>query len=236
MMVLSGLSLLAFGLPMILTRESAPPFASLLYFACIGLGYILVELVLIQHFVLFLGFPTYALSVVLAGLLLSSGLGARLSEEVATERGLEQVLGVAVVVIAVGAFGLQPLLRSLISLPLAGRVAIALFVLLPIGGLLGFAMPLGLRRLERQCEGGIPYAWGINGVASVLASVVGALTALSFGVYRGRYRCGLVLRRGGGASPENEAGLSSRRNPIVGPARSRNRRAGRPAQSALRFG
>lgn len=179
--ILTALSSVAFVVPMVLMRSAAPPASAGAYFTLIGVGFILVELVLIQHFVLFLGFPTYALSVVLAGLLCFSGLGARLSERYSPASGLPMALAAAVVVIAAGAWGLQPLLRSAIGLMLPLRVAIALVLLAPVGVLLGMAMPLGLRRLESVRPGGIPYAWGVNGIASVLASVLGVVIALQAG-------------------------------------------------------
>jgi hypothetical protein len=179
--ILVAFSLVAFALPLLLMRESAPSGAATFYFALIGVGYILVEIVLIQHFVLFLGFPTYALSVVLAGLLGFSGLGAWLSSRFSTGSELRRILAAAVVLIVVGSFALQPLLRALIGLPLAARVLVALALLAPLGLALGCAMPLGLRRLETLRRGGIAYAWGINGIASVMASVLGVVVALEMG-------------------------------------------------------
>ena len=181
--ILTVLSLLAFVVPLWLTTHTRrPAMGSLTYFAAIGLGFMLLEVVLIQRFVLFLGFPTYALSVVLASLLVSSGVGSWLTARFAdTKRGLTLALGIAVVLIAVSAVGLQPLLRALIDLPFPVRLLIAFGVLTPIGMALGMAMPLGLRRFEALHPTGIAYAWGVNGVASVLASVLGVAVAVNFG-------------------------------------------------------
>ena len=99
--------------------------ASLAFFAAIGLGFLLLEIVLIQRFVLFLGFPTYALSVVLFALLVFTGLGSLLSDARGRDprRALMGALSAACALIAASAFGLQPLLRALIDLPFALRVA-----------------------------------------------------------------------------------------------------------------
>ena len=79
------------------------------------------------------------------------------------------------------AFGLQPLLRSLIDLPFAARVLVAVVLLAPFGLLLGAPMPIGLRRFEALHPRSVPYAWGVNGVASVFASVLGVVVAINFG-------------------------------------------------------
>jgi hypothetical protein len=88
---------------------------------------------------------------------------------------------VAVVLIALSAVGLQPLLRGLIDLPFAVRLIVAFVVLTPVGLVLGMAMPFGLRRFRALHPTGIAYAWGVNGVASVLASVLGVAIAVNFG-------------------------------------------------------
>ncbi len=181
--ILTVLSLLAFVLPLWLTTHvERPALSSLSYFAAIGLGFMLLEVVLIQRFVLFLGFPTYALSVVLASLLVFSGVGSLVSNRFDdTKRALVGALAAAVVLIGLSALGLQPLLRALIDLPLAGRIVIAFVLIGPVGVALGMAMPLGLRRFRVLHPTGIAYAWGVNGVASVLASVLGIAVAVGFG-------------------------------------------------------
>src|SRR4029450_6588703 len=90
-------------------------------------------------------------------------------------RGLSVALAVACAVIAASAFGLLPLLEALIDLPFAARVAITVALLAPAGIPLGMAMPLGLGRLAALYPRGVAWAWGVNGVASVVASA-GAIT------------------------------------------------------------
>jgi hypothetical protein len=181
--ILAALSGLAFVLPLLLARAAErPPVASLTFFAAIGVGFLVLEVALIQRFVLFLGFPTYALSVVLFALLLFTGTGALLSARLRdARRGLVAALSAATVLIVAAAFGLQPLLRALIELPFAGRVAIAIVLLAPAGLLLGTAMPVGLGRLSALYPAGVPWAWGINGVTSVLASVLAVFVAINWG-------------------------------------------------------
>jgi hypothetical protein len=181
--ILTALSALAFMLPLVLDRPAErPPAGSLTFFAAIGLGFLVLEIALIQRFVLFLGFPTYALSVVLFALLLFTGGGAWLSGRLRDARsGLVLVLSAATLLIVAAALGLQPLLRALIDTPFAARVTVAVVLLAPLGLLLGVAMPVGLRRLSALYPTGVPWAWGINGVTSVLASVLAVFVAINWG-------------------------------------------------------
>ena len=147
-----------------------------------GLGFLLLEVVLVQRFVLFLGFPTYALSVVLCALLASTGAGARLSAATRRpRRALVAALALACALILLAAVALQPLLRALIELPFAARVLVTIALVAPVGVTLGMAMPIGLRRLAALHPRGVPWAWGINGIASVVASVLAVAVAILWG-------------------------------------------------------
>lgn len=180
--ILLVLCLVAFVVPFWLVRESRrPPLASLWYFWLIGLGFLLVEISMIQRLVLFLGFPTYALSVVLFSLLIFSGAGSALTTAMVPRRALPIALGAAAALIVFSSFALPPLLASLMWLPLYARIAVSVAVVVPIALTLGMAMPLGLRRLQGLYPQALPYAWGVNGIASVLASVLGVAIAMLFG-------------------------------------------------------
>jgi hypothetical protein len=171
--VLLGLCALAFGLPLALVKDR-PPLVSMTYFAAIGLGFLLFEIALIQRFTLFLGFPTYSLSVVLFSLLVFTGLGSLAS----SRARLGPALTAACILIGLAAFALQPLLAALIELPFAARVAITIVLIAPPAMLLGTAMPIGLSRLHASA---VPWAWAINGVSSVLASVLAVAVAITWG-------------------------------------------------------
>jgi hypothetical protein len=183
--VLAVLCLLALVLPLLLVRSSSarPRMSDLSFFAAIGVGFLLLEVVLIQRFVLFLGFPTYALSVVLFALLVFTGVGALLTGRAGSDprRRLTTALAAVAVLIVVAAFGLQPLLRALIEIPFAARVAVTVALLAPLGLGLGMAMPIGLRRLSLLNPGAVPWAWAINGVTSVLASALAVAVAITVG-------------------------------------------------------
>ncbi len=183
LVLLLVLCAVAFGLPIALVpRGRRPPARTMAFFAAIGLGFLLLEIALIQRLVLFLGFPTYALSVVLFSLLLFTGLGSLATTRLGDgRRTLTIALGTACVLLVIGAFALQPLLRALIDLPFAARVIVAVLLLAPVGFALGMAMPIGLTRLAALHPGAVPWAWAVNGVASVLASVVAVAVAITFG-------------------------------------------------------
>jgi hypothetical protein len=181
--ILVALCVVAFALPLgLVARSDRPPLGSLVFFAAIGVGFLVLEVTMIQRFVLFLGFPTYSLSVVLAALLAFTGLGAGLSglwER--SRRALTTSLVLVVVLVLAAAFGLPSLLAALIDLPFPLRIAISALVLAPYGVAMGMAMPIGLRRLSDLYPRGVPWAWGINGITSVLASVLALAVAITAG-------------------------------------------------------
>ncbi len=183
LVILVALCALAFALPLRLVRDrERPAVTSLFFFAAIGVGFLTLEIVLIQRFVLFLGFPTYALSVVLSSLLVFTGLGSLLAGRWRDQRrALIATLSVSVLLIGASAIGLQDLLRALIGLPFGARVAVTVALLAPFGLSLGMAMPIGLSRLSALTPDGVPWAWGINGITSVLASVMAIAIAITWG-------------------------------------------------------
>lgn len=156
------------------------PFFFLLYFFLLGLGYLLVEMPLLQQFILFVGQPTYSFSLVLFSILLFSGLGSLASGRFALRRLLPMLAITALV---------YPLLLSrlfawAIGWPLPWRLLAAVLSLAPIGFLLGQPMPGGLRLLERRAPQWIPWAWAVNGCASVLSSILAVLGAVTWGFTR----------------------------------------------------
>ena len=151
----------------------------MLYFVCIGAGYILVEVALIQKFVLFLGHPTYSVTAVLFAILLFSGLGSGWSDRQRDARGLAARLRWALPIgILLVVFAVPPLLRMLggLSLPLRMLTAIALTA--PLAFLMGMPFPLGMRALAARGGVHVPWAWAANGCGSVLGSVSAVLGAM----------------------------------------------------------
>lgn len=185
--VLGGVFLL---LPFITIREQWRQLprkgTSLTYFACLGLGFMLLEISLIQRLVLFLGFPTYSLTVTLASILIFTGVGALLSGRLA-HRGRRLLPALSGAVIALTAFyllALPPLTEALLGWPLAGRVVVTFLVLAPLGITLGMFMPLGLgtvAELSPFHREYVAWGWAVNGFASVTGAVLTTVLAMMFG-------------------------------------------------------
>ncbi len=153
----------------------------LLYFAALGTGFILLEISLIQRFVLFLGYPTYSLTVVMLSLLVSTGVGSLLTERVTSqfERGLPlRLLGVAAIA-GVLVYGAPFVFAQLLGAPLALRIAVSIGLLAPLGLLLGGFFPLGIRIAERANPRLVPWAWAVNGCATVIGTLVAVIAGMS---------------------------------------------------------
>jgi spermidine synthase len=145
----------------------------LLYFACLGYGFMMIEIPLLQRFMLLLGYPVYALAVVLFALLLFSGCGSLLSLRLGGPpgRNLTRVLTGIVVIAALYVLAVPALIDALLGTPIALRIAATIGLLAPIGLPLGMAYPLGITVLRTFDDALVPWAWGINGALSVVASV-----------------------------------------------------------------
>jgi len=160
--------------------------ASALYFTALGLGFMFFEISLIQRLILFLGYPTYSLTVTLASVLIFTGIGALLSARLkAAPDMIVKVLAPAIVGLAVIYLFLLPVLTdSLLTSPLAVRVMVAFLVLAPLGVTLGMFMPLGLGAvadLTDHSEEYVAWGWAVNGFASVLGSVLTTVIAMVLG-------------------------------------------------------
>ncbi|MDQ1390713.1 MAG: hypothetical protein QOF56_4167 [Acidobacteriaceae bacterium] len=170
------------------TRQSPIP---LLYFVAVGLGYILVEIAFIQRFVLFLGHPTYALTVVIFLLMLSSGAGSLLSRRWLPRAELAWVpLVLVVVALLAHVFFLPHVLAAWVGFRFSYRLLISGTLLAPLGFVMGMPFPSGLRALVRShLPGGatgenhaVEWAWAMNAAASVLGSVLAMVIAIQFGL------------------------------------------------------
>lgn len=157
----------------------------LLYFGLIGLAFLLVEIPLIQHFILYLGNPAYALTAVLFSILLFSAMGSRLSHRISHSA----TLLLLVLLILTIPYGLPYIFSLTLGLSLIYRLLLTLLILAPIGFLMGIPFPAGIHWLQTLYVNGgaidappqIPWIWATNGAASVVSSVLAALLALTFG-------------------------------------------------------
>jgi len=187
LVVVAVLTLVCIILPLLIWQRKALRLPGsgrrLFYFACLGLGFMLLEIGLMRRFILFLGQPIYALAVILFALLVFSGLGALLAGRVPRggERRLLLPLLLVLVLLSQGyGYGLPPLLDALLTLPLAARCLLAGLLLAPLGVLLGFPLPLGMRLLHPDNRD-VAWSWGVNGATGVLGSLLAVVVAMNWG-------------------------------------------------------
>lgn len=171
-----------------------------LYFIALGFAFLFIEMAFIQRFVLFLGHPIYAIAVVLAAFLVFAGLGSGVAEQAAkwVQKGGVRIGAVAPIAAGIVALSgiylvvLPPLLDALLLWPEEARIAVTIFLIAPLAFLMGMPFPLGLKRLSAEAPALIPWAWGINGCASVLSAVLATLLAIHIG-FTAVVGCALVL-------------------------------------------
>jgi hypothetical protein len=175
-------------LPLWLTRRevhlagAAPLFV---FFIAIGLGFMLIETSQMQRLIIALGHPTYGLSVVLFALLLSSGLGSYLTASVTADTahasGRRRLLALIVVLAAFGA-ATPPIARWIEPMTTPVRILAAVLLLFPAGLFMGMAFPLAMKLASTRARELTPWFWGLNGAASVLASVLSVCIALTWSI------------------------------------------------------
>ncbi len=155
------------------------------YFMALGLGFLFVEIAFIQRFTLYLGHPLYAVAVVLSAFLVFAGLGSGCTSWLrARMRRPSPILLAAGGIVCVALTYLVllgPLFELTLSLPDVQRVALTIGLIAPLAFLMGMPFPLGLAILAREAPEFIPWAWGINGCASVLAALLATLLAIHAG-------------------------------------------------------
>jgi hypothetical protein len=176
--------------PLLLVRRRAlatrtgTKLSYLLYFACLGAGFIIVEVAMIQKFILFLGHPVYALAVVLFSVLAFSAAGSYLSGRVSDERlakaPIKLLIGL-VALVCLYIVVLPPIFYGLVGLAHPIRIVIAVVLMAPLAMTMGMPMPIGIRLLERNSPELIPWAWGVNGATSVMGSVAALVIAILSG-------------------------------------------------------
>ena len=197
-LVISLIAVLTFLIVPLALRGSGhthEPVVRLLYFVAIGLGFILVEITFIQRFVLFLGHPTYALTVVVFLLLLSSGAGSMASRKLLRNTAhVWRPLSAIVLGLLLYVFVLPRVLNGLVGLPFAAKLLVSATLLVPLGFIMGMPFPSGLRAIaassveaglfkqDSACHAPVEWAWAMNAGASVLGSVTAILIAIQFGL------------------------------------------------------
>ncbi|HXJ91438.1 MAG TPA: hypothetical protein VMT20_00980 [Terriglobia bacterium] len=155
----------------------------LAYFAALGLGFIMIEIALLQRFLLFLGEPIYTYAVVLAGLLIFTGLGSYAAGKwgAGPEQTLRWVLPLLLLLVAATAVITPPVFHLFLGSSLAARIAIAVLLIAPLGFVLGMPFPLGLRIAMQQSSALGSWAWGVNGFFTVIGTVLALMLGMMIG-------------------------------------------------------
>jgi hypothetical protein len=192
LMTLLGIStalvaLFVIGPLVVSARGAAHPqgwFWWLVYFGALGAGFMLIEVSVLQRFVLLLGHPVYSLTVTLFSLLLGTGLGAAWSRRFGVTT-LRRTGAIGIITVAALALGVivvaTPIIAWAIPFSRGVRMAVAVALLVPLGVALGIPMPTGLRMLSARAPHMVPWAWGINGALSVLGATLAIFIAMNWG-------------------------------------------------------
>ena len=145
----------------------------LLYFVFLGYGFMAIEVPLLQRLMLLIGYPSYALAVGLGSLLFWTGLGSLASGRLgAPARALPRAVGAAVAASLLYAYGFAAVTGRFLAAPMAAKVVVGAVALAPIGLVLGMCYPLGIAIVAARNAGLVPWAWGLNGATSVVATVL----------------------------------------------------------------
>ncbi len=163
--------------------KSRGKFLSVVYFACLGAGYIMVEVGLIAHFVMALGNPTVSASILITGMLVFSGLGALVSERILPHmRAIMPVIFLAIGALLIGyALELNVALDAIGDLPYAERLVLCFLLIAPPAFLMGFPMPTAMTTLGRLGKEHLfIWAWGVNGCFSVIGAAAAPVIATNF--------------------------------------------------------
>lgn len=182
-----GLSFLVIVIPLKITSKKIQLKGTsgfFIFFSFIGLGFMLVEISQIQHLNIFLGHPTYSIAAALFTLLISSGIGSYFSG--AAGKHIKKA-GIIRFTLLLGVLILFGILTPYIiegfreqSTPV--RIIISMLILFPLGFFMGMAFPLGMKLASAKSEEITPWLWGINGVMSVLATVISIIIAMNYGI------------------------------------------------------
>jgi hypothetical protein len=155
----------------------------LVYFAGLGLGFILIEIALLQRFNLYLGQPVYTYAVILASLLIFTGAGSFLSERFDQNPRaiLTKLVPLILLILLTTAFSLPFIFDLTLHFSLTLRVLISMVLVAPLGVVLGMPFPMGLKLIGKEAGALAPWAWGVNGFFTVIGSVSAIILGMAFG-------------------------------------------------------
>ncbi|THB78238.1 MAG: hypothetical protein D6B25_04815 [Desulfobulbaceae bacterium] len=156
---------------------------NLLYFSCLGAGFIIFELIFIQIFMKLIGYPLYTYSTIVFGLLLAAGLGSAASGRMGiTPQHRFQLPFIGIIICSVLVFLVYPYYFELfLQTPALVRIIAAVALIFPLGFFLGMPFPLGILTIESQPKGSIAWAWAMNGLFTVIGGLGSVLLSIFYG-------------------------------------------------------
>jgi hypothetical protein len=154
------------------------------YFLLIGLGFMFVEIGIIQRLSLFLGHPVYGLAIGLFGIIAATGIGSLVSDRlpISTPRRALAWSGLTVLYLSLLPFWLPILVGAFEAYAIIVRAVIALIMIIPVGLLMGFGFPTGMRLVSTIDTRPTPWFWAINGAAGVLAASIAVAVSITFSI------------------------------------------------------
>ncbi len=156
-----------------------------MYFSLLGIGFMMIEVPLIQKFILYLGHPALAFTYVLAALLIGCGLGGYFSNNKLFNRTIAAFYMPPVMVAVINIIlllTLDVIFQSTLALNLPSKIIVASFIVILQGFFMGMPFPRGLKLIGESGKGDIiPVMWGVNGVTSVIGSVLSVILSISIG-------------------------------------------------------
>jgi len=184
-------SLLLIALPLWLWKsklgikpESGSHLRVLAYFSCLGLAFLFIEIAFIQKFILILHHPLYAITVVLSTFLLTAGTGSYFSKKLSgsTEKSAFMLPMAAIALLSISySMGFESITGFLLQTGSLNRYLFSIILIAPLGFCMGMPFPMGLDKISQTTPALIPWAWGINGCASVISAILATLIAMQFG-------------------------------------------------------
>lgn len=169
---------------------------NILYFSCLGMGFIIIEIILMQKFVLYLGHPSYSISIILFSLLISAGLGSFFSGKFINKIGesafSNYLFIVLLLVILIFLTLIDLLIKRTIGFNIVLKGIISFLMISSLGFLLGMPFPTGLFIINKISNKIIPWSWGINSYMTIIGSVLAVILAISFG-FKFTFICAFIF-------------------------------------------
>ncbi|MBA4312491.1 MAG: hypothetical protein C0417_07655 [Chlorobiaceae bacterium] len=185
LIVLVLLSVVFILLPLFALKQSddskGEKLRTFLYFSGLGIGFMFIEIVMIQKFILFLGHPMYSVSAIITGILLFSGLGSLYSKRLNANKYFKIFVGLILTLGIVYSLLLNDLFHFIVHFPLWLKYISAILLISPLAFFMGMPFPTGLAVLSRTSSSLVPWAWGVNGFMSVISAVLATIIAIEFG-------------------------------------------------------